>query len=147
VNRFRENGNNHAKTSRHRKHIFHVWSTLGAIQLQSKARISFRQTAPPQTERLDTADGQCVSTRSSRRGSTMLSDQEIVRRLKALRYSPQGERYARRAPSLNAVTEASGLSQARIYQIIRQGTVGAYSRLKLNQAFSTLDRERERTRV
>jgi aminoglycoside phosphotransferase len=77
----------------------------------------------------------------------MLSDQEIVRRLKALRYSPQGERYARRAPSLNAVTEASGLSQARIYQIIRQGTVGAYSRLKLNQAFSTLDRERERTRV
>lgn len=77
----------------------------------------------------------------------MLSDAEIVRRLKALRYSPQGERYARRAPTLNSVTEASGLTRVHVYNIIRTGSLGAEARLKLNQAFTCLDRQRERTRV
>jgi hypothetical protein len=76
----------------------------------------------------------------------MLSDQEIIRRLKTLRYSPQGERCARRAPTLNQVTETAGLSRAHIYTIIRSGSLGAEARLKLNKALTCLERQHERTR-
>jgi hypothetical protein len=77
----------------------------------------------------------------------MLSDQEIVRRLRAIRFSPQGERYAKRALSMNAVVQASGLSIQRLYQIVNAGHFGCVARLKLNEAFKTLDRERGRTPV
>lgn len=76
----------------------------------------------------------------------LYSDQEIIRRLRAIRYSPAGERNAGRAPSMNAIVEASGLTVQRIYQIVREGHFGAVARLKLNQAFSAIDSQPERTR-
>ena len=47
----------------------------------------------------------------------MLSDAEIVRRLRAIRLSPASERYARRAPSMNGIAVAAGISREHVHAI------------------------------
>lgn len=70
----------------------------------------------------------------------MLSDQEIVRRLRAIRFIPAPERYARRAPSLNAVIKRSGLSKVQVYAIATTGTgIGPKSRAGLSRALTCSD--------
>src|ERR1700690_386208 len=62
----------------------------------------------------------------------MLSDEEIIRRLRAIRMSPHLERSARRAPSLNGVIRASGISKDRVYRICRgEAGLGPKSRKAL----------------
>ena len=66
----------------------------------------------------------------------MLSDEEIVRRLRAIRLSPRIERYARRAPSMNALATASGLTREHSHKLT-SGTkgLGPLSRERLSAAF------------
>jgi hypothetical protein len=65
----------------------------------------------------------------------MLSDQEILRRLRTIRFSSDTERNARRSPSLNAVITASGLGRTFVYRIIREGKgLGPRSRARLSEA-------------
>ena len=69
----------------------------------------------------------------------MLSDQEIIRRLRAIKFSPQGERYARRAPSLNAIVQASGVTRQQVYQVISGYGLGPKSRARLSRALTSLE--------
>ena len=61
----------------------------------------------------------------------MLSDQEIIRRLKAIRFSSTRERNARRAPSINAIGRQAGLSRKVIYEVTNTGRLGSIARAKL----------------
>jgi hypothetical protein len=65
----------------------------------------------------------------------MLSDQEIVRRLKAIRFSTRSERQARRAPSINAIAKQAGLARPYLFEIISTGRLGSTARAKLNRVF------------
>ena len=47
----------------------------------------------------------------------MLSDDEILRRLKTIRHSPSFERNARRATSMNGIATASGLSREYLHRL------------------------------
>lgn len=78
----------------------------------------------------------------------MLTDQEIVRRLQTIKFTPVQDRYARRAQSLNSVIVASGLSAQCVYQIINGNRgIGRKSRYRLSKALIALQSERERTDV
>ena len=46
-----------------------------------------------------------------------LTKAEIVRRLRIIRHSSRTERYARRAPSMNGIALAAGLSREFIHKI------------------------------
>lgn len=71
----------------------------------------------------------------------MLSDQEIIRRLRAIKFSPTMDRYARRAPSLSAIIRAADLTKQQVYAIIagREG-LGPKSRSRLQQVLTSNDR-------
>ena len=47
----------------------------------------------------------------------MLSDDEIRRRLLAIKHSPRQMRYGRHLPSMNSVITSSGVSRTRVYRI------------------------------
>lgn len=69
----------------------------------------------------------------------MLSDQEIVRRLRAIRLSPMPERFARRLPTINTVSQLSGLSRWWLYEIAKTGGgIGPKSRDRLSQALHVI---------
>ena len=63
----------------------------------------------------------------------MLSDDEIVRRVRAIRFSSTRERNARRAPSINALAKKAGLSRKVVYEITNTGHLGSIARAKLNR--------------
>jgi hypothetical protein len=69
----------------------------------------------------------------------MLSDEEIVRRLREIRLSPRRERYARRAPSMNALAVETGITREHIHKLT-SGTkgLGPLSRIRLSAAFEKL---------
>lgn len=61
----------------------------------------------------------------------MLSDDEILRRLRAIRFSPSHLRNARKAPSINALAAQAGLSRKALYAAANTGEMGATVRAKL----------------
>jgi hypothetical protein len=63
----------------------------------------------------------------------MLSDAEIIRRLRIIRHSSTFERNARRAPSINGTANAAGVSREYLHQIINGKPIGRYARPKLSR--------------
>ena len=66
----------------------------------------------------------------------MLSDQEIIRRLKTIRFSSASERNARRAPSINAIAKQAGLSRKALYEVTTTGRLGSIARGKLTRVMT-----------
>lgn len=66
----------------------------------------------------------------------MLSDDEIRRRLRAIRHSSRHERNARRAPSINATAAAAGLSRETLYCIARDEPIGQRARRELTRVLT-----------
>jgi hypothetical protein len=50
--------------------------------------------------------------------SPFLPDDEIIRRLRMIRYSPRAERQARRAPSLRAIAIRSEIQIDYLYRVL-----------------------------
>jgi hypothetical protein len=57
-----------------------------------------------------------------------MTAEQVVRRLRAIRYSPQGLRIGRRVPGIRTVARHAGLSFRTVYTIVNSG------RLTLDQA-------------
>lgn len=66
----------------------------------------------------------------------MLSDDEIMRRLRTIRHSPQALRNARQLPSINDLAKRAGLTRAALYAMLRAGSVGK-SAARLAHALET----------
>jgi hypothetical protein len=62
----------------------------------------------------------------------MLSDAEIIRRLRTIRHSPSRERYARRAPSINGIAKAAGISREYLFRLLKGEPIGSPAREKLS---------------
>jgi hypothetical protein len=77
----------------------------------------------------------------------MLSDEEIIRQLKAVRHSDVTERNARRAPSMNAISERVGVSLNYLYRLCKGEPLGRYTRQKLSDFFTTEQNDGERSAV
>jgi hypothetical protein len=77
----------------------------------------------------------------------MLSDQEIVRRLRAIRHSPASLRNARKAPSINAIALRADLSRNAVYVVASTGRVGPNARPKLVAALTCHETDRARSGV
>jgi hypothetical protein len=67
----------------------------------------------------------------------MLSDQDIIRQLRAIRYSSTRERNARRLPSVNALAKAAGLARPYLFEITNTGRLGTVARAKLTRALTS----------
>jgi hypothetical protein len=63
-----------------------------------------------------------------------MPEQEIVRRLRVLRYSPQGPRSRRAAPGLRSIARAAGLSHMTLHRAIRTGKISNKSAAALGKA-------------
>lgn len=61
----------------------------------------------------------------------MLTDDDIVRAVRSIRYSAKRPRNQRREPSMNGLATAAGLSRKCLYQIARRGTMSPETRDKL----------------
>lgn len=67
----------------------------------------------------------------------MLSDTEIMRRLKAVRYSSRLERNARRAISMNGIATKAGISREYLHMIVSgQRPLTARGRVILSQVLT-----------
>ena len=72
----------------------------------------------------------------------MLSDAEIVRRLRAIRLSPASERYARRAPSMSGIAVAAGINRQHVHDIASgKARLARRSREGLSRALMELVRK------
>ena len=69
----------------------------------------------------------------------MLSDAEIVRRLRAIRQTPASERYGRRSISINATAKAVGVSRMQVYRYIKGETIGRRVRQELSRFLACHD--------
>lgn len=66
----------------------------------------------------------------------MLSDAEILRRLRAIRFSPRAERLARRAVSMRGIALDTGLSREFLHRVAAgQKRLGKASRTALSASF------------
>ena len=75
----------------------------------------------------------------------MLSDTEIMRRLKAVRYSSRLERNARRAISMNGIATKAGISREHLHRIVSgQRSLTAKGRDILSQVLTCDQVERVR---
>ena len=75
---------------------------------------------PPITVRIHFSPSQTSPQPGPVRETTaMLSDEEIVRGLKAVRHSCQTERLAKRIPSMKALAASIGVSREYLYQVLR----------------------------
>jgi hypothetical protein len=75
----------------------------------------------------------------------MLSDEEIVRRLRIIRHSPQADRYARRATSMNGIAQAADVAREYLYSIVNGEPFGQRTRLALSRILTCEDMTRVRT--
>lgn len=76
-----------------------------------------------------------------------MTDEEIFRRLRAIRFSPVTERNARRAPSINALAKQAGLSREVVYEVIRTSHLGRNARARLTSALTCEENNRARSGV
>jgi hypothetical protein len=67
-----------------------------------------------------------------------ITDDEIVRRLRKIGYSPRRGRMGRRLPSLRSIARTSGVSHMTIYRIIRTGRISAKIAAVLAQAIEAV---------
>jgi len=67
----------------------------------------------------------------------MLSDAEIMRRLRAIRYSDRSERQARRIQSINGIAREAGMPRPYLFEIVSTGRLGSLSREKLSRVLSS----------
>jgi hypothetical protein len=79
----------------------------------------------------------------------MLSDEDIVRQLRAIRYSSRADRYGRRTTSINAVALCAGLNRRQLYRIVNGEPIGDRARVGLSLVLScdVLTGERNTTRI
>ena len=77
----------------------------------------------------------------------MISDAEIIRRVRAIRFSSPTERNARRAPSINALAKQAGLSRKVVHEVAITGHLGSISRAKLSRVMTCHDVDGARSRV
>lgn len=71
----------------------------------------------------------------------MLSDDEILRRLRAIRHSPTRERYARRVVGINTVAVVAGIHRVQVHHIASGASrLGRRSRIGLSKALTKLVR-------
>jgi hypothetical protein len=66
----------------------------------------------------------------------MLTDAEIVRRLRFIRYSSRADRYGRHIQSINAVALAAGLNRRQLYRVANGEPIGDRARVALSHALS-----------
>ena len=66
----------------------------------------------------------------------MLSDDEIIRRVRSIRLSSAFERNARRLPSINGLATAAGLTPQTIFRISNGSPLSKHSRERLQQALT-----------
>jgi Zn ribbon nucleic-acid-binding protein len=66
-----------------------------------------------------------------------LTDEEIVRRIRIVRHTPQEERLAHRAPSLQSIAQAAGIARKRLYEIAKTGHMSPRDRVKLEAILAT----------
>lgn len=72
----------------------------------------------------------------------MLSDAEILRRLRIIRHSPQHLRNARKAPSINGLATAANLARCHLHDLeAGRRNLGPVSRTSLSQALTCLQNE------
>jgi hypothetical protein len=64
----------------------------------------------------------------------LLPDDEILRRLRTIRYSSQALRNARRIQSINSLATETGLTRAGLYEVLRTGRLGRRSKPALSRA-------------
>jgi hypothetical protein len=76
----------------------------------------------------------------------MLTDDEIRRRLREIRFSPVADRYARRAPSMNGIAKAAGVARENLHRIVNGATIWPGQREKLSRFFSCDPLTGERSR-
>jgi hypothetical protein len=60
-----------------------------------------------------------------------MTDEQVLRRLRAIRFSPARERNARRSLSINAIAKRAGLARPYLFEIISTGRIGSIARDKL----------------
>jgi hypothetical protein len=75
----------------------------------------------------------------------MLTDDEILRRLRTIKATSHLDRCARLLPSINQVAAASGVCKQHLYLVIN-GTakIGPRSRPKLSKALTGLEKKRKK---
>jgi hypothetical protein len=66
----------------------------------------------------------------------MLSDEDIVRKLRIICHSSRSERYARRATSINGIALAAGLNRRQLYRIVNGEPIGDRARVGLSRVLS-----------
>jgi hypothetical protein len=84
---------------------------------------------------------QCIPRARGSTGNTnhMLSDDEILRRLREVRHSPQASRNARQAVSINGIANAANLSRCHVHDLqAGRRALGPISRLALSEALTSL---------
>jgi hypothetical protein len=70
----------------------------------------------------------------------MLSDAEIVRQLRGIRFSSQALRIGRRIPGVRTVAKQAGLSFRTVYTIIQTGSLTPAQALALAKALQAVQR-------
>ena len=76
---------------------------------------------------------------------SILTDDEIVRRLKLIRYSPAAARLGRKATSINALAKAAGLTREHLHRVANGLPIGPRTRQELSRVLSREQLGLERT--
>lgn len=67
-----------------------------------------------------------------------LTAEQVVRQLRAIRYSPQAPRIGRRVPGIRTIAARAGLSFKTVYTILNTGSLTSAQALVLAQALEAL---------
>jgi predicted transcriptional regulator len=68
----------------------------------------------------------------------MMSENDIIRAVRSIRYSSKRLRNQRRAASVNALAAAAGISRKCVYEVAQRGTMSAETADKLRSALSLI---------
>jgi hypothetical protein len=70
-----------------------------------------------------------------------MSPEQVVRRLRAIRYSPDLPRIRRQRPGLRSIARGAGLSHMTVYRVIRTGYISAAHAEALRRALDDVTRQ------
>jgi hypothetical protein len=103
-------------------------------------RIQFQTPSPSQTSPQPDTQPAAVDPRPERQITAIMTDEEIVRRLKTVKHSSQFERLAKRLPSINSIANETGFTTRWIYLVIAgDRPLTKASRNRFGRYFSALD--------
>jgi predicted transcriptional regulator len=68
----------------------------------------------------------------------MMSENDIVRAVRSIRYSSKRLRNQRRAASVNALAAAAGVTRKCVYEVAQRGTMSPETADKLRSALSLI---------